>query len=56
MEKTVRFTSNAWKFYNDQSETVKKEFDRCIVALSVEGRLSPPDGKNIAPNLFEIRV
>ena len=23
MEKTVRFTSNAWKFYNDQSETVK---------------------------------
>ena len=30
MEKTVRFTSNAWKFYNDQSEAVKKEFDRCI--------------------------
>jgi len=56
MEKAVRFTSNAWKFYNDQSVAVKKEFDRCIVTLSVDGRLSPPDGKNIAPNLFEIRV
>ena len=56
MEKSVRFTSSAWKFYNNQSVAVKKEFDRCIVMLSVDGRLSPPDGKNIAPNLFEIRV
>lgn len=39
MEKSVRFTSNAWKFYNEQSAAVKKEFDRCIVTLSINGRM-----------------
>jgi len=54
--KRIEFTAGAWRFYNAQSEAVKAEFDIALTELETKGRLVPPMGKNIAPNLYEIRV
>lgn len=54
--KHIEFTPGAWRFYTAQSEAVKAEFDIALIELETKGRLVPPMGKNIAPNLYEIRV
>ena len=54
--KRIEFTPGAWRFYTAQSEAVKAEFDIALTELETKGRLVPPMGKNIAPNLYEIRV
>ena len=54
--KHIEFTPGAWRFYTAQSEAVKAEFDIALTELETKGRLVPPMGKNIAPNLYEIRV
>ena len=54
--KHIEFTPGAWRFYTAQSEAVKAEFDSALTELETKGRLVPPMGKNIAPNLYEIRV
>ena len=56
MEKKINFTSGAWKFYNEQSEAVRSAFKLCLDTLEREGKLEVPQGKKIAPNLYEIRV
>ena len=56
MEKKINFTSGAWKFYNEQSESVQSAFKLCLDTLEREGKLETPQGKKIAPNLYEIRV
>ena len=56
MEKKINFTSSAWKFYNEQSEAVRTAFKLCLDILEREGKLEVPQGKKIAPNLYEIRV
>ena len=52
----VEFTPGAWRFYNAQSEAVKAAFGDALAKLETDGRLVPPQGKPIAPNLYEIRV
>ena len=54
--KRIEFTPGAWRFYTAQSEAVKAAFDIALTELETKGRLAPPQGKNIAPNLYEIRV
>lgn len=54
--KNIEFTPGAWRFYNEQSEAVKAEFDTALTELETRGRLAYPMGKAIAPNLYEIRV
>ena len=56
MKKHINFTSCAWKFYNEQSVAVRAEFKLCLDTLEREGKLEFPQGKKIAPNLYEIRV
>ena len=54
--KRIEFTPGAWRFYNAQSEAVKAAFGDALAKLETDGRLVPPQGKPIAPNLYEIRV
>ncbi|MBQ4198317.1 MAG: type II toxin-antitoxin system RelE/ParE family toxin [Kiritimatiellae bacterium] len=54
--KRVEFTPDAWRFYTAQSEAVKSAFADALSKLETDGRLAPPQGKPIAPNLYEIRV
>jgi phage-related protein len=54
--KRIEFTPGAWRFYNAQSEAVKAAFGIALARLETDGRLAPPQGKPIAPNLYEIRV
>ena len=54
--KRVEFTPGAWRFYTAQSEAVKAAFGDALARLETDGRLAPPQGKAIAPNLYEIRV
>lgn len=54
--KRVEFTPGAWRFYTAQSEAVKAAFDDALATLETDGRLEYPQGKAIAPNLYEIRV
>ena len=55
MKKNINFTSGAWKFYNEQSAAVRTAFNLCLDTLEREGKLEIPQGKKIAPNLYEIR-
>jgi len=54
--KRVEFTPGAWRFYTAQSEAVKAAFGDALAKLEADGRLEYPQGKAIAPNLYEIRV
>ena len=54
--KRVEFTPGAWRFYMAQSEAVKAAFGDALAKLEADGRLAYPQGKAIAPNLYEIRV
>lgn len=54
--KRIEFTPGAWRFYNAQSDAVKSAFADALSKLETDGRLAPPQGKPIAPNLYEIRV
>ena len=54
--KRIEFTPGAWRFYSEQSETVKAAFSEALAKLESDGRLAYPQGKAIAPNLYEIRV
>ena len=54
--KRVEFTPGAWRFYTAQSEAVKAAFGDALAKLEAAGRLEYPQGKAIAPNLYEIRV
>ena len=54
--KRIEFTPGAWRFYTAQSDAVKTAFNAALAKLETDGRLAPPQGKTIAPNLYEIRV
>ena len=54
--KKIEFTPGAWRFYTAQSDAVKTAFNAALAKLETDGRLAPPQGKPIAPNLYEIRV
>ena len=54
--KKIEFTPGAWRFYTAQSDAVKTAFNAALSKLETDGRLAPPQGKPIAPNLYEIRV